>query len=468
MLKDPFSGMLRSHSSSLAVLQRLLDMLIIYFGLVFATSIRNIPLDSDYLLLMSLAGLLFLLLAEIQWMYRSWRTEKLMNEFGSVIGIWCTVVLCLILLGFATKTSSGYSRLAMAIWAIVVPVAMVLARLIYRKSLRILRAGNKNIRTVAFFGCGKTANKMAAHINEVPWMGLKVLGAFDDRPLDRIEPGALSFEGDMQNLVHRARTGAIHIVYITLPMHAEQRIACLVEQLSDTTVSVYVVPDSFAFDLFHARWSSLAGVPVVSVHESPFYGIHGWIKRAEDLIIGSVILVLISLLMLVIAVGIKLTSRGSVLFKQRRYGLNGEIVEVWKFRSMTACDDGATVVQAKRNDVRITPFGAFLRRTSLDELPQFINVLQGKMSIVGPRPHAIAHNEQYRGQIQGYMLRHKVKPGITGWAQINGWRGETDKLDKMKGRIDYDLDYVHNWSLWLDIKIICMTVFKGFIGKNAY
>jgi putative colanic acid biosynthesis UDP-glucose lipid carrier transferase len=212
----------------------------------------------------------------------------------------------------------------------------------------------------------------------------------------------------------------------------------------------------------------VAGLPVVSVYESPFYGIDGWVKRAEDVVIGSLIMVLIAPFLLLIGLGIKLTSPGPVLFKQRRYGLKGEIVEVWKFRSMSVCDDGATVVQAQKNDARVTRFGAFLRRTSLDELPQFINVLQGQMSIVGPRPHAVAHNEQYRRLIHGYMLRHKVKPGITGWAQINGWRGETDTLDKMQGRVDCDLAYVRNWSLWLDIKIIFMTILKGFVGRNVY
>jgi putative colanic acid biosynthesis UDP-glucose lipid carrier transferase len=229
-----------------------------------------------------------------------------------------------------------------------------------------------------------------------------------------------------------------------------------------------MVPDLFVFDLFHANWSSVAGMPVVSVYEDPFFGIEGGIKRLEDVLLGSLILLMVSPLMLLIALGVKLTSPGPVLFKQRRYGLNGQVVEVWKFRSMTVCDDGDRVVQAKKNDARVTPFGAFLRRTSLDELPQFINVLQGQMSIVGPRPHAVAHNEEYRNMIQGYMLRHKVKPGITGWAQVNGWRGETDTLDKMQSRVDCDLAYVRNWSLWLDIKIIIKTVFKGFVGNNVY
>lgn len=450
------------------MLQRVLDVLIIALGMVFAAWFRDIPLHEDYLLLVSLSILLFLFFAEIKGVYRSWRTENMLVEFVSVIGVWLSVAVCLVLLGFATKTSSDYSRVVMVMWAVAVPVAMVVLRLVYRELLRKLRAEGGNTRTLAFAGCGNAAQKLAEHINKMPWMGLRVLGMFDDRSLDRITPGGLSFEGGLQNLVDRARSGEIDIVYVTLPMHAERRIIQLVDQLSDTTASVYVVPDIFVFDLFKAKWSSVGGVPVVSVYESPFNGIDGWLKRAEDVVFGSLILVLIAPLLLLIGLGVKLTSPGPVLFKQRRYGLKGEVVEVWKFRSMTVCDDGDTVVQAKRNDARITPLGVFLRRTSLDELPQFINVLQGRMSIVGPRPHAVAHNEEYRRLIHGYMLRHKVKPGITGWAQINGWRGETDSLDKMQGRVDCDLAYVRNWSLWLDIKIIFLTAFKGFAGKHAY
>ena len=251
-------------------------------------------------------------------------------------------------------------------------------------------------------------------------------------------------------------------------MKAENRIVELVNALSDTTASVYLVPNFFVFDLRHGKMTSLDGIPVLSLHESPFYGVDGWVKRLEDIVVASLILMIIALPMAVIAAGVKLTSPGPVLFKQRRYGLNGAVVDVWKFRSMTVCEDGDKVVQAQKGDMRITPFGAFLRRTSLDELPQFINVLQGQMSVVGPRPHSVAHNEQYRRLIRGYMLRHKVKPGITGWAQISGWRGETETLDKMEMRVKHDLEYVQNWSLWLDIKIIFLTVFKGFINKNAY
>jgi len=228
------------------------------------------------------------------------------------------------------------------------------------------------------------------------------------------------------------------------------------------------VPHAFIFDLMHASWVQVGGQPVISIYETPFFGIDGSLKRLEDLVLSSLILVLISPLLLGLAIAIKLNSRGPVLFRQQRYGLDGQIVEVWKFRSMSVSEDGDHVQQARKGDSRVTSLGRFLRRTSLDELPQFINVLQGRMSIVGPRPHAVAHNEQYRRLIHGYMLRHKVRPGITGWAQINGWRGETDTLEKMAKRIEFDLHYMRTWSLLLDLRIIFLTLFKGFVGKNAY
>ncbi|RMN38205.1 hypothetical protein ALQ60_200109 [Pseudomonas syringae pv. papulans] len=222
------------------------------------------------------------------------------------------------------------------------------------------------------------------------------------------------------------------------------------------------------FDLLHARSESINGLASISIFDSPMDGAWSLAKRAEDIVLSSLILLLIAVPLLTIAAAIKLTSTGPVLFRQRRYGLDGRSIMVWKFRSMRVQENTDGVLQATRNDARVTPLGRFLRRTSLDELPQFFNVLHGDMSIVGPRPHAIAHNEQYRGQVSGYMLRHKVKPGITGWAQINGWRGETDTLDKMRMRVEFDLDYIEHWSIWLDLKIILLTLLKGFVNKNAF
>lgn len=450
------------------LLQRLLDMAIISVSMLVALAMRDIEVSAQYLLLTAVAVFVFELLSAVKGIYRSWRMETLLAELSDVAAIWLVVVLALVLIGFASKTTSDFSRVALGIWGVSVLLGLAISRLFFRSVLRAIRADGRNSRTVAFAGYGKAALKMVQHIGTQHWMGLRVLGVFDDRSPQRLGDSALALIGDLNALITRAHAGEIDLVYVTLPMHAEQRIVELIDALADTTASVYVVPDIFVFELFHAQWSTVGNLPVVSVFESPFYGVNGGVKRLEDVVLGSLILLLISPVMILIALGIKLTSPGSILFKQRRYGLNGEIVEVWKFRSMTVSDNGAMVVQARKNDARVTPFGAFLRRTSLDELPQFINVLQGRMSIVGPRPHAVAHNEEYRGLLHGYMLRHKVKPGITGWAQVNGWRGETDTLDKMKGRLDCDLAYVRNWSLGFDLKIIFMTLFKGFVGKNVY
>jgi len=269
-------------------------------------------------------------------------------------------------------------------------------------------------------------------------------------------------------LIEKAKNNEIDIIFLAIPIQQQSQLEQLTAKLADTTVSLYYIPTFFLTDLLHSRWGYIEEIPYLSLRETPFYGVDGTLKRLEDVIFGSLIVLIISIPMLIIAAVIRQTSKGPILFKQHRYGLNGEKIEVWKFRSMTVAEDGEDIPQAKQNDPRITQFGAFLRRTSLDELPQFINVVQGQMSIVGPRPHAVAHNEGYRKEIYGYMLRHKVKPGITGWAQINGWRGQTDTLEKMEKRVEHDMWYIKNWSILLDIKIIYLTIIHGFTHPNAY
>jgi putative colanic acid biosynthesis UDP-glucose lipid carrier transferase len=231
---------------------------------------------------------------------------------------------------------------------------------------------------------------------------------------------------------------------------------------------VFFVPDVFGISIIQGRLQDMNGVPVVGLCETPFTGTNRLIKRLSDIVLAAVVLVLVAPVLLAITVGVKLSSPGPAIFRQRRNGLDGEEIVVYKFRSMRSQDDGAVVHQATKDDPRITPFGAFLRRTSLDELPQFVNVLQGHMSIVGPRPHAVAHNEMYRQLIKAYMVRHKVKPGITGWAQIHGLRGETETIEKMQARVEYDLEYLRNWSLGLDLQIIARTIKVVFFDRNAY
>jgi putative colanic acid biosynthesis UDP-glucose lipid carrier transferase len=274
--------------------------------------------------------------------------------------------------------------------------------------------------------------------------------------------------GSVEELADYVKKNRVDLIYVTLPMSSQPRIVKLCNELRDTTASIYFVPDIFVFDLIQGRMDSIGGIPVMAVCETPFFGVNAMVKRVSDIVLATLILILISPALLAIAAIVKLTSPGPALFKQRRYGLDGREVIVYKFRSMRVAEDGPVVKQATKDDPRVTPFGAFMRRTSLDELPQFINVLQGRMSIVGPRPHAIAHNEQYRKLVKGYMLRHKVRPGITGWAQVNGMRGETETVDKMMMRIEYDLEYLRHWSLKLDLQIIWRTIFVVLGKQNAY
>jgi putative colanic acid biosynthesis UDP-glucose lipid carrier transferase len=277
-------------------------------------------------------------------------------------------------------------------------------------------------------------------------------------------------QGNLEQLFEDAQSGKLDAIYVTLPMAAENRVREILDKLGNTTANVFYVPDLFAFNLISSRCVMMQGIPCFSVYGSPFdqEPLDSMLKRFEDIVLSSLILCLIFLPMIFIAIGVKLSSPGPVIFRQKRYGADGSSINVWKFRTMTVCENGAKVTQATRNDPRIKPYGAFLRRYSLDELPQFFNVLQGRMSIAGPRPHAVAHNEQYRKEINQYMLRHKVKPGITGLAQVNGCRGETDTLEKMERRVAYDLRYIQNWSLLLDLKIIFLTIFKVFRDPDAY
>ena len=301
---------------------------------------------------------------------------------------------------------------------------------------------------------------------EEPWLGFVVKGIYDDTVREHTDE--IPYCGDFEKLISDAKDGKIDRVYIALNMKDEAIIKAVVSQLTDTTCSVLLIPDIFTFNILQSRTEEINGVPVVPLFDTPLNGINMLFKRLEDIIVSLIILTVISPVLLLIACVVKFTSPGPVIFRQIRYGMDGKPIRVWKFRTMKVMENDDKVIQAKKDDVRVTRVGKFLRSTSLDELPQFFNVLFGQMSVVGPRPHAVAHNEQYRSLIQGYMLRHKVKPGITGLAQINGWRGETDTLEKMEKRIEYDLLYIRGWSVWLDLKIIFLTIFKGFVNKSAY
>ncbi|EPZ6648493.1 undecaprenyl-phosphate glucose phosphotransferase, partial [Escherichia coli] len=351
-------------------------------------------------------------------------------------------------------------------WFFIVCFGFFVCRLSIRIILGMLRKIGYNTRKVAVAGSLPAGLNLLRTFQNAPWLGFVVKGIYDDIKIDSYED--VPYGGTLSELVEDARSGKIDRIYIAMSMKDETRLRDIISQLTDTTCSVLLIPDVFTFNILQSRTEEINGVPVVPLFDTPLNGINMVFKRIEDVVVSSIILLLISPVLCTIAVIVKVTSPGPVIFRQIRYGMDGKPIRVWKFRSMTVMENDTKVIQATKNDVRVTKVGKFLRRTSLDELPQFFNVLFGQMSVVGPRPHAVSHNEQYRSLIQGYMLRHKVKPGITGLAQINGWRGETDTLEKMEKRIEYDLMYIRSWSVWLDLKIIFLTVFKGFINKSAY
>jgi putative colanic acid biosynthesis UDP-glucose lipid carrier transferase len=382
---------------------------------------------------------------------------------------WGLIVLILLFFGYATKYLGFYDTRIIWQWVVAVPVVQYAMHLVLPFFIqRVLQA--EGFRRAVIVGVTEPGRKLAAEFASRDLLGVKVIGFFDDRVAHRLGdiPDA-GIKGRIADLPAFVKGNRVDAIYIALPMASQPRILKLLDELRDTTASIYFVPDIFLYDLIQARMDDVNGIPVVAVCESPFYGVNGLVKRAEDIVLSVLILLLISPLLLAIAIGVKLSSPGPVIFRQRRYGLDGEEIVVYKFRSMRVMEDGGYVPQARKEDPRVTPFGSFLRRTSLDELPQFLNVLQGRMSIVGPRPHAVAHNETYRKLIKGYMVRHKVKPGITGLAQVSGARGETDTLEKMEARIEYDLAYLRNWSLRLDLQIIARTALVVVRGDgNAY
>jgi len=456
----------------LAPLMRLVDFILIYAALWVTTYARGEVWDERSWAAATIAAVQFLVIGQSFRLYESARGTRLKLQLARAWADWFIgVVPTLLFLLFISKQSEEFSRAIISSWFVLAPFFISVWRTTTTLWLRRLRSRGYNARAAAIVGMTELGEQLALRMQANPALGLEVQGYYDDRDEDRCHPIPASLgkrAGTLSDVVDAARAGEVDLIYIAFPLRAEPRINELLTQLSDTTASVYLAADFFAFNLLHARWGTLGGLPTVSLHETPFYGVDGWLKRLEDIVVGALILMIIAVPMLIIGICVRLTSSGPALFRQQRYGLNGEVIHVLKFRSMNVTEDGAEIKQATEDDERVTKLGAFLRRTNLDELPQFLNVLEGTMSIVGPRPHAVAHNELYRKKIQGYMLRHKVKPGISGWAQVNGWRGETDTLEKMEKRIEHDLDYIRNWSLLWDLQIILMTVFGSGARRNAY
>jgi len=464
------SGNESSHAEDIFIItlfKHILFPTIIACSLILFAKLQGDPFSINYQILTTITLLLSILLFKKASFFQATKTFHIFVAFRKILVRWSILISILATFGYATGSYVYFNKSTLTTWIITTPLVLFASQLLAWLLVYHFLIKTQPIRKAVIIGANQLSYELSKKINGNKLLRIFVAGFFDDRDIERsrliTEKQKL---GGLIDLPEYVKKNSIEIIYVCLPVIWHNRIKKLLDELRDTTASIYFVPDVSMFDLIQTRVDQITGIPIVAICETPFYGFRKFIKRISDFVIALMILGLIWPVMLFIGIGVKLTSLGPIIFKQRRYGLNGEEIMVYKFRTMHVCEDGSKIDQAKRDDNRITPFGRFLRRTSLDELPQFINVLMGSMSIVGPRPHAVAHNESYRKLINGYMIRHKVKPGITGWAQVNGFRGETPTLDKMSARVDYDLDYLRNWSLALDFWIIFRTILLMFSGDH--
>lgn len=462
----------RSHGSAFAALVLLQTLLP---ALIAMTSLRAIATafgetwNDAWETLAVLAGVLCLLLPRVRERDGTSLVGRPNSLVVSTVLRWFAILALLLAIAYTTKHSAHFARRVLITWAFATPWLIVLAAILVNDLIRRVLRHPDNARRAVFAGATPAGRALYERLAKSCDTGIQVLGFFDDRAHDRVGlENAGAVLGRLEELAAYVKRHRVDVIFVALPVPHVQRVVTMVESLRDTTASLYYVPDLFVFDLIQARSGELLGVPVVAVCESPMRGYNGVVKRLTDVAFTLAILSLVAPLMLVIALAIRATSPGPIVFRQRRYGLDGEEIVVYKFRTMTVQDDGARIVQASPDDPRVTRVGRFLRRYSLDELPQLVNVLQGRMSLVGPRPHAVAHNEEYRQLIAGYMRRHKVLPGITGLAQIHGLRGATAQVEDMRRRVSYDIDYVRHWTPMLDLQILAKTVLTVLRHENAY
>lgn len=444
----------------------ILDHLVVQGLLLFFSWLRNdgAPFSEDYA---ALALITFFLMSTIYNWVGVYRHDSVRNDYLScLMRAWGTLVVVLALFGFVTKTSEDFSRQVMLSWSVTGFIAQVLVYYIIHRFLS--RAISETIPSL-MIGGGELGRHVAGHLNRNAWIPDQIVGMIEDNPdeIHQCEEAGFEVLGGFEDVQELVQRYGIRRVYISLPMSEAERIKPLTTDLIEASVDVIWAPDIFGLSLLNYSIKEVAGVPLISLSETPLVGAAALTKSAVDKLFATVAIILLSPLLLATALAVKLSSPGPIIYVQNRHGWDGRIVKIYKFRSMVVHDDAQVVKQATKDDDRITPIGRFIRRTSIDELPQLFNVLEGSMSLVGPRPHAVSHNEFYRGKINAYMLRHRIKPGLTGLAQVNGFRGETDTIDKMESRVNYDLAYINNWSIWLDLEIMIRTVFVLF-GKNAY
>jgi Undecaprenyl-phosphate glucose phosphotransferase len=463
------SGLRATDPSSIFAVKSLLYPVAAVGCLLVCLLLWGEPLYGPYFLVSVLAFIAAADFLDVAQIHPGLGTYSSLRSLLDILLRWLLVVGFIWALLHLSGISERFHFRVLASWAVATPIVLWLGQITTQLTLSRTLPGRERPRKAVIIGLTELGLRLEEQLQSDPWLRTQVVGFFEDRSADRLPVNTLhKVLGKPSALPRFIVQNDINVVYVTLPMTRNPRVVKLLDALRDSTVSIYFVPDLFAFDLIQAHFDAIGGIPIVAVCESPFYGASSIAKRLSDIVIASVVLVLLAPLLLILALCVRLTSAGPIVFKQKRYGLDGREILVYKFRSMTVTEDGATqYTQVTPHDSRVTPFGAFMRKTSLDELPQLFNVLEGSLSIVGPRPHAIAVNEQYRKLIPGYMIRHKIKPGITGWAQINGYRGGDD-LESMRKRIEFDLDYLRHWSLALDLSIILRTAAIVWHDKRAY
>ena len=469
-------GFLKGHANALNFGFRLVDLLVVaicgtisyFFSNAYATytSVGVEGLPDHYLKVILLASLLAVLIFPLFNLYRVWRGTSTLTEIKHLSMAWAVVGFLLAGLAFITKTGADFSRHWMGLWFVSTWLTLIGVRVLMRLVLRYLRSSGYNHRHIVIVGTGEQAVVVANRLRQSTWFGLEISALFGDHS-EKLPDWLKNkrFISDVSELRRYVDDGNVDQVWISLPHSEEKTIRQVITALDGSPAEIRYVPDIFEYQLMHHSLSEIAGVPVVNISYSAIDGVNRIVKAAEDYVLASILLLLASPVMLFIAIGVKLSSPGPILYRQQRVGWNGQEFTMLKFRSMPVEAEKETgPVWASPMDNRATKFGSFLRKTSLDELPQLFNVLKGEMSLIGPRPERPMFVEKYKDEVPHYMKKHLVKAGVTGWAQVHGWRGNTC----LHTRIEHDLYYIENWSLWLDIKIIIMTIFRGLVHKNAY
>ncbi len=465
MITDDSRQLFRENRTARTWVQMVLDHVLVQSLLFFHTFTRTEHFSDEYRILTVITFLLMVIIYNMAGVYRP---ENARNDYiSSLLQAWGSLVLLLAIFGFVTKTSEDFSREVILTWSGTGFVGQCITYFISRRPLANSRA--ESIPTL-IVGAGDLGHHIATHFNRNQWVTNRVVGVVDDNDSNAEKWADIDVPhlGHLEEINRIVEEHGVRRVYIAMPMAESALVKPLAIGLVEANVDVIWAPDIFGVSLLNHAIKEIAGVPLISLSETPLVGGSALAKTILDKSLAFVALLILSPIMILFALLVKITSRGPVLFKQKRHGWVGRELLIYKFRSMKVHEEEeGQVTQAKKDDDRLTPIGGFIRSTSIDELPQLFNVLEGSMSLVGPRPHAIAHNDFYKGKIRAYMLRHRIKPGLTGLAQVNGYRGETDTIDKMQNRVNYDLAYINNWSIWLDIEIMFKTVFV-LIGKNAY